>query len=75
MGDLAQTGDAMTFNWTYLDRSGAEVGSSEAFGDRQAAEDWMGSSWQELLDRGVEAVALVDLERGRRLYRMGLREA
>jgi hypothetical protein len=60
------------FGWTYLDRAGEEVGRSSRFDDAEQAEEWMGSSWQELLERGVEAVVLVDEERERVLYRMGL---
>jgi hypothetical protein len=60
------------FGWTYLDRAGEEVGRSPLFDDAEHAEEWMGSSWQELLERGVEAVVLVDDEHERVLYRMGL---
>jgi len=60
------------FGWTYLDRAGEEVGRSPRFDDAERAEEWMGSSWQELLERGVEAVVLVDYEHERVLYRMGL---
>jgi hypothetical protein len=56
-----------------LDEAGLDLGSSEEFADREAAESWMGDSWQDLLDRGVDEVALVDRARGRRVYRMGLR--
>jgi hypothetical protein len=48
---------------------------SEPFQDRQAAEAWMGEAWSDLLARGVEEVVLVDRERDRTVYRMGLREA
>ena len=60
------------FGWTYLDRAGEEVGRSPRFDDAGLAEEWMGSSWQELLEQGVEAVALTDDEHERVLYRMGL---
>ena len=60
------------FGWTYLDRAGEEVGRSPRFDDAERAEEWMGSSWHELLERGVEAVVLVDDEHERVLYRMGL---
>jgi hypothetical protein len=63
------------FAWTYLDGQGEEIGRSDRFPNQEAAEDWMGGSWQDLLERGVEEVALVDQERGRQLYRMGLQEA
>jgi len=65
----------VTFSWAYLDDGGSEVGRSEAFPDREAAEEWMGQAWQDLLERGIEEVALIDDDRGRRVYRMGLREA
>lgn len=63
------------FAWTYLDGSGEEIGRSESFPDQEAAEDWIGRTWQDLLERGVEEVALVDHGRARQLYRMGLQEA
>lgn len=61
--------------WTYLDASGDQVGESEGFEDRQAAEAWLGETWSDLLQRGVEEVVLEDRDRKRTLYRMGLREA
>lgn len=63
------------FQWRYLDAAGAETGSSEPFEDREAAEAWMGDAWSELLANGIEEVALIDRERERMVYRMGLREA
>lgn len=62
------------FQWRYLDAAGAETGSSELFEDRDTAEAWMGDAWSELLAKGVEQVALIDRERERTVYRMGLRE-
>ncbi|MDQ4005345.1 MAG: hypothetical protein M3135_03465 [Actinomycetota bacterium] len=61
------------FIWRYLDAAGAETGTSVTFEDRESAEAWLGETWAELLDQGVEQVALTDGERT--LYRMGLREA
>lgn len=60
------------FAWTYLDRSGEEVGRSPRFPEAEQAEEWIGSSWPELLETGVESVVLVDDELERVLYRMGL---
>jgi hypothetical protein len=60
------------FVWRYLDHEGQEIGSSELFGDREAAESWMGLSWADLHDNGIEEVVLVDADRGDALYRMGL---
>ena len=61
------------YSWRYLDAAGSETGSSDPFDDRESAEAWLGEAWADLLNRGVEEVALTDGERT--LYRMGLREA
>jgi hypothetical protein len=60
------------FAWRYLDHEGQELGSSEKFDDREAAEAWIGLSWSDLHDNGIEEVVLVDEDRGDALYRMGL---
>lgn len=60
------------FAWTYLDQAGQEVGRSPRFPDAEAAEVWIGTSWQDLHENGIEEVVLYDQVRGRRLYRMGL---
>jgi hypothetical protein len=65
---------AAGFLWKYFDAAGSEVGSSDRFTERDAAEEWMGTAWSDLLSSGVEEVALVDEERARPLYRMGLRD-
>ena len=62
----------MMFAWTYLDQSGQEVGRSPHFDDAEAAEDWIGATWPDLLENGVEEVVLFDQARGRKVYRMGL---
>jgi hypothetical protein len=59
--------------WRYLDAEGRDLGASGPFDDREEAEAWMGEAWSDLLERGVEEVVLVDRDRGRTLYRMGLR--
>ena len=58
--------------WTYLDGAGEEIWRSPRFAAADEAEDWIGSSWPELLENGVLAVILVDQEGGKQLYRMGL---
>ncbi len=63
------------FAWRFLDHGGSEVGASERFPDRESAESWMGETWSDLHERGVEEVVLVDERRGERVYRMGLSEA
>lgn len=62
------------FVWRYFDAEGVEVGESERFADRKAAEEWMGTAWSGLLSSGVEETSLIDDERDRMLYRMGLRD-
>ena len=61
--------------WRYLDVAGDDLGESEPFAEREAAETWLGESWSDLLQRGIEEVVLEDRDQGRTLYRMGLREA
>jgi hypothetical protein len=61
----------LTFAWRYLGPAGEDRGRSDPFPDREAAEAWMGDSWAELLENGVEEVAL-EVE-GSEAYRMGLR--
>jgi hypothetical protein len=60
------------FGWTYLDATGVVLGTSKAFADAESAEEWMSAAWKDLLDNGVEEVALHDHARGLRVYRMGL---
>jgi hypothetical protein len=60
------------FAWRYLDEAGNVLGESHQFADRAEAETWMGEAWADLRDRGVEEVALIELESDRSLYRMGL---
>ena len=60
------------FGWSFLDSSGEELGHSPHFSDAEAAEEWIGSSWRDLRDSGVDEVVLYDRARGSRVYRMGL---
>jgi hypothetical protein len=62
----------MPFAWAYLDGEGREGGRSEPFEDRDGAEQWMGTAWEDLLARGYREVELIELDAGRTLYRMGL---
>ncbi|HZD17228.1 MAG TPA: hypothetical protein VE669_03700 [Actinomycetota bacterium] len=60
------------FGWTYLDQDGQQIGRSPRFPDTESAESWLGLSWTDLHENGVEEVVLFDHVRGRRVYRMGL---
>lgn len=62
----------MAVVWRYEDAEGRDVGSSDPFPDRAAAEEWMGDAWADLLGGGIDRVVLV--EDGERRYRMGLGE-
>lgn len=61
------------FAWRYMSEDGGELGTSERFADRDAAESWIGETWADLLERGVDEVVLMDESAGRRVFRMGLR--
>jgi hypothetical protein len=63
------------FVWRYLTASGDVAGSSDRFEDRAAAETWLSSTWEDLLDRDLDAVELLDEGTGDPVYRMSLREA
>lgn len=60
------------FVWSYLDQAGEEVGRSSLFPDAESAESWIGISWRDLQENGVEEVVLFDRGRNRKVYRMGL---
>jgi hypothetical protein len=60
--------------WRYLDGKGEEVGRSDVFSDREAAEEWLRDMWEDLRQREVVEVALVEEESGEEVYRMGLEE-
>jgi hypothetical protein len=57
--------------WRFLDSGGREMGSSEEFPDRDAAESWLRESWEDLLEDGILEVVLRDQAEGE-LYRMKL---
>jgi hypothetical protein len=65
----------MPWIWRYLTASGgpAKPASSETFPTQADAESWLGESWRNLLDEGVERVTL--LEDGREEYTMSLSPA
>ncbi|HET7305810.1 MAG TPA: hypothetical protein VFJ12_14810 [Segeticoccus sp.] len=55
-----------TWTWTYQDADGASIkpGSKDiaGFPTQSDAESWLGESWRELLDAGVESVTLLHEE-------------
>ncbi len=61
------------FRWTLLDAQGRDMRDTEVFDTREAAEDWMGASWSDLLAEGAERVRLSGPNG--KIYEMGLREA
>jgi hypothetical protein len=61
--------------WQYLDDTGNVLGESVGFADRTEAEAWMAESWEDLRDRGVDEVALMEPGSDQPLYRMGLSPA
>jgi hypothetical protein len=69
---MSRAREVLMFSWSSLDAAGEEVGRSHGFPDEESAEEWMGSSWPDLAENGVEEVVLYDQGQGRRMYRMGL---
>jgi hypothetical protein len=63
------TVSAMSWTWRYEDASGVPLtiaSSGETFPTQGDAETWVGESWRDLLEQGVEQVSL--LEDGREVY-------
>ncbi len=51
----------MSYRWRYEDGSGTPTaGPDLAFGDQAEAEEWFGTTWQDLLAAGVRQVVLLD---------------
>ena len=57
----------MTWNWRYEGTDGSTPSGqperSQGFPTQADAETWIGESWQELLDGGVEQVSLLEGDR------------
>ncbi len=56
----------MTWSWRYEDANGNEVKPSgapaETFTTQADAETWLGETWRELVEAGVDQVTLFDEE-------------
>ncbi|GAA3426627.1 hypothetical protein ACWDTT_24770 [Streptosporangium sandarakinum] len=68
----------MAWYWRYEDANGdpvtVEAVPSEAFTSQADAESWLGETWRELLEAGVESVSLLEGDRVE-YARMSLRPA
>jgi len=57
----------MTWRWRYENANGDEVANPplprEVFPSQADAESWLGENWHELLEAGIEQVALLDEDR------------
>ena len=53
----------MAWTWQYQDGSGSAAGSSDPFPSQSDAETWIGETWKDLLDSGVESVVLMEEQR------------
>ncbi len=56
------------WHWRLLDASGAEVvaegaGSPSRFPSQSDAETWVGESWRDLVEQGVDSVVLLEGDR------------
>ena len=52
----------MPWTWQYQKHGGQPIDAeqSQAFPTRADAESWIGETWRELLDRGVDQVVLLE---------------
>ena len=50
----------MSWSWSLENVDGELVGQSESFDSRSDAESWVGESFGELVERGVDQVRLFD---------------
>lgn len=57
----------MTWRWRYEDANGVELSDRplprEVFASQSDAESWLGESWRDLLESGVEQVTLLEGDR------------
>ncbi len=55
----------MPWSWRYekADGTAADLATSQTFPTQSDAETWIGETWQELLDAGVDQVSLLEEER------------
>lgn len=67
----------MGWTWRYETADGSHLtpaaGSDQSFANQADAESWLGETFRELLDQGVDQVTL--LEDGNATYTMGLHPA
>jgi hypothetical protein len=62
----AESSQKSIWRWRYEDSSGAEVSATEpspAFPSQSDAESWVGETWQDLAEQGVDAVTLFEGDR------------
>jgi hypothetical protein len=50
----------MSWTWRLETTDGATQGTSEAFDSRSDAESWVGETFEELLEQGIDQVRLFD---------------
>ncbi len=50
----------MTWTWQLENSVGESVGTSETFDSRSDAESWVGESFGDLIERGIDQVRLFD---------------
>lgn len=66
----------MAWTWRYEQQDGTQVtpaDGQEEFPGQGDAESWIGETWKQLLEDGVDRAVL--LEDGREIYSMSLHEA
>ncbi len=67
----AESAPVASWRWRFEDRAGTEVqgpaggtaATAGAFSSQSDAESWIGETWQDLLDEGVDQVSLFEADR------------
>ena len=62
------TADDHAWSWRLLDALGGETAVSDEYADQRFAnqgdaESWVGEVWRELVEQGVDAVVLLEVDR------------
>lgn len=60
------------FDWSYIDADGETTGASEKFDTQEAAEAWVGETYEQLAKDGIAEMILRDLDGDKEIYRMGM---
>ena len=60
------------FDWQYFDDKGEDMGKSPEFASQEEAEQWCGTEWEALAQKGIADMSLRNLDDMSEVYKMGL---